>query len=212
MGKHTFRRGTRSTTSVVLPMVGGVTFLIGSCFFWPGQAEWAGYLGAGAFLFGSLLYLLAPARDYWEMTSAAAELSEPKEGFGTVPHVSYCHPNLRSERTLPWRSSGLHTVTPLRIVCGKRVLTIHRFAKYRVHAVCKRVVFEMSGRMIADPALWQLEWLNTTQVMRTQRMNSIIYATGGYAQLVTMGRALGGGGVFGMPIWGRGCMSMVKVG
>ncbi|MFP4254697.1 MAG: YrhK family protein [Halothece sp.] len=52
----------------ILYIIGGVTFIIGSIFFLP-QYEELFDLGAWIFFFGSLIYLVVTAQDWWESTT-----------------------------------------------------------------------------------------------------------------------------------------------
>jgi len=94
MGKHTYHRspGTpiRTRTTVTLPVFGGVVFLVGSVFFWPGLEEWAGYLGASLFVFGSACYLVSPIIDWYELTYTQ-KLPEPTDPPGSVGHYEWLY-------------------------------------------------------------------------------------------------------------------------
>jgi len=104
MGKHTYHRspGTpiRTRTTVTLPVFGGVVFLVGSVFFWPGLQEWAGYLGASLFVFGSACYLAAPIIDWYELTYTH-KLPEPTDPPGSVGHYEWLYASqmLHTQRT-----------------------------------------------------------------------------------------------------------------
>lgn len=102
MGKHTYTRSAqvlfRTVTSVTLPVLGGLLFLVGSCFFWPTadgrfmiktEGEWNGYVGAGLFLLGSVFYLSAPVIDYFEMTATMSTIQQPTEPQGSAPHYEW---------------------------------------------------------------------------------------------------------------------------
>jgi len=84
MGKLTFRRVVspllRSKLNASLPVVGGVTFLVGSILFWPditlagviSAADW----GAGLFVAGSVLYIIAPVVDFLDMNYSLQDMME----------------------------------------------------------------------------------------------------------------------------------------
>ena len=93
MGKITFRRVhsviLRSKVNAILPVLGGVAFLVGSVYFWPELAQGsssAGDVGASLFTFGSFLYLVAPLFDFLDMQFSLSDMMT--EEFGVVEEAS----------------------------------------------------------------------------------------------------------------------------
>lgn len=79
MGKITFRKTVivlfRSKVAAVLPVLGGIAFLVGSFYFWPetevnDSKEDAIFYGASWYVSGSAFYLIAPLLDYADMSFA----------------------------------------------------------------------------------------------------------------------------------------------
>ena len=78
MGKITHRMDRSFATAgriinAVLPVIGSTSFLIGSFFFWPEISQ--GEQGAVLFLFGSVLYVVAPVVDVIDMQASENAIS-----------------------------------------------------------------------------------------------------------------------------------------
>merc|ERR1711871_914055 len=80
MGKATYHRvitvPTRSKVAASCPVTGGVLFFVGSFCFFPGERRDDVRVGAVCFLLGSVLYLIQPLVDYWDLTYGL-NLAEP---------------------------------------------------------------------------------------------------------------------------------------
>lgn len=104
MAKLTFRRVLnevllRTAVNAALPLVGGLLFLVGSIFFWPGvrvtkklfksgddfvgPSDVSEDIGAALYLAGSVAYLIAPVVDFIDMSFSIMDIAGTDEALPT---------------------------------------------------------------------------------------------------------------------------------
>ena len=163
MAKVTFRRTlrvlARSKLNALLPVIGGLLFLIGSVFFWP-SLELFGMdpddVGATLFLTGSVLYLVAPVLDYMDMTYSLEDtLQQPSTN--------------QYERL--YRVRKLRTDIMLWLSCAAvRPPRCHLLSLSPRISSCRPQNFTCPGSPIN---------FAQAQITRTQRANTLLYSVAG---------------------------------